>query len=121
MLLHDLVMTGRDCTYKIITKNPDILKALVKLAVSYDGEAMQLIPETLGYLCACEALHALILQVTPDPPFTYHHCRNYQGLQNIRVLPLVRSALEVPLLLVEVSFMDSYTYLLTIRNTHDVA
>ena len=62
MLLHDLVMTGKEVTYKIINKNPDILKALVKLAVSYDGEAMALIPETLGFICSCEALHMLILQ-----------------------------------------------------------
>ena len=62
MLLHDLIMPGKEYAFQIINKNPDILKALVKLSLSYTGETVQLIPETLGFICSCESLHALILQ-----------------------------------------------------------
>lgn len=62
MLLHDLIMPGKEYAYQIINKNPDILKALVKLALTYTGETAQLIPETLGFICSCESLHAIILQ-----------------------------------------------------------
>lgn len=46
-------MTGKKFTQTLVTTNPDILKALVSLSMSSAGETVQLIAETLGFICSC--------------------------------------------------------------------
>jgi len=62
MLIHDIVMPGKWFAQNLVLVNPEILKALVSLSLSSSGETVQLIAETLGFICSCESLHNLILK-----------------------------------------------------------
>lgn len=62
MLIHDLAMSGKHSVQKLVHTNPDIITSLVKLSLTSSGETVQLLAETLGFICSCESLHSFILR-----------------------------------------------------------
>ncbi|XP_047128177.1 uncharacterized protein LOC100208776 [Hydra vulgaris] len=62
MLVHDLLMSDKSFIPKLVKVNPEIIKSLVKLSFTCENDTVQLIAETLGYLCSCESLHSLMLE-----------------------------------------------------------
>ena len=47
------MILGKLSVQKLVTGNPEILKSLVSLSLSSKGEIVQLIAETLGFICSC--------------------------------------------------------------------